>query len=197
MSHREKGHIKSRERVRELGEVYTQPREVAAMLDLIPEMFDDIDYRFLEPACGNGNFLVAILRRKIAGIREEAHGGTPRWYEFALLRSLASIYAVDISAENVHEARCRMSQVLIAALPPGGAATSKGAFDSAVDVILASNIVVGDSLNDASSIVFVEYEPQAGETFARKPSHLTPPEIDLFYTPPQPLPTVHFSELGN
>lgn len=60
-------HIKSKERVRDLGEVYTQPREVNAMLDLIPDAFASIDTRFFEPAAGDGNFLVAIL--------DWAHGG--------------------------------------------------------------------------------------------------------------------------
>ena len=57
--------IKSRKRVRDHGEVFTNPREVNAMLDLVKEESERIDSRFLEPACGDGNFLAEILRRKL------------------------------------------------------------------------------------------------------------------------------------
>ncbi len=187
-------HIKSRERVRDLGEVYTQPREVQAMLDLIPEAFTDIDTRFLEPAAGDGNFLVAILERKISLIDEAKHGGTKHWYEFALLRCLASTYGIDISDENVDEARERMTSVIDAAhVFQGGDATPD--FVTAVAAILATNVVVGDSLNAADQIVFVEYTPQPGDRFQRVQSELESPEIDLFYQPPAPLPTIHYSGL--
>src|SRR5690606_927180 len=137
----------------DLGEVYTQPREVNAMLDLVPDAFTDIDTRFLEPAAGNGNFLVAILDRKIGLINEQDFGGTTEWFEFALLRCLASIYAIDISVENVVEARERMLAMVItaAALDDGDASD---AFGRAAREILRTNIVVGDSLNCAGEIVF-------------------------------------------
>lgn len=185
-------HIKSRARVRDLGEVYTQPREVKAMLDLIPDMFVEIDTRFLEPAAGNGNFLVAILERKIAAISPAETG---RAYEFAVLRCLASIYGVDINEENVGEARERMLAIVtVAAAFDDGEASAT--FIRAAEAILATNIVVGDSLNAADKIVFIEYTPLPGERFQRVPSELEPPQMDLFYEPPEPLPTVHYSELG-
>lgn len=188
-------HIKSRERVRDLGEVYTQPREVQAMLDLIPDAFTEIDTRFLEPAAGDGNFLVAILERKIALIDEERFGGTEEWFEFALLRCLASIYAIDINEENVEEARERLLAIVISAAAfDDGEASER--FRRAALEILRTNVVVGDSLNSADQIVFIEYTPLSGERFQRAPSELEQPEMDLFYLPPEPLPTVHYSELG-
>jgi hypothetical protein len=187
-------HMRSRDRVRDLGEVYTQPREVKAMLDLIPEAFASIDFRFLEPAAGDGNFLVAILERKIASIDEADHGGTEHWYEFALLRCLASIYGIDISDENVDESRERMTSVIDAAHVLHGTPATPY-FDKAIEAILATNIVVGDSLN-ATQIVFVEYTAIDGERFQRLPSELEAPELDLFYEPPPPLETVHYSELA-
>jgi hypothetical protein len=187
-------HIKSRDRVRNLGEVYTQAREVEAMLDLIPDAFESIDSRFLEPAAGDGNFLVAILERKIAAIDEADHGGTEHWYEFALLRCLTSIYGIDISDENVCESRGRMAAVIEAAHAfRGRVATSQ--FESAVATVLATNIVVGDTLN-AERIIFVEYTAIGGERFQRTPFELESPELDLFYEPPRPLSTVHYSELA-
>lgn len=188
-------HIKSRERVRNLGEVYTQPREVDAMLDLIPDAFADIDTRFLEPAAGDGNFLVAILARKIAAIGEKKYGGSEHWYEFALLRCLASTYGIDISDENVNEARERMSSVVVAAHVLHGESMTP-AFAQSAAAILATNVVAADSLTAAGQIVFVEYTPLPGERFQRVCSELEPPEMDLFFQPPTPLPTVHYSDLG-
>ena len=188
--------MKSRERVKDLGEVYTQPREVNAMLDLIPDAFMGIDTRFLEPAAGDGNFLVAILERKIAAIDERRDGGTAHWYEFALLRCLASIYGIDINQENVDEARERVMAVVDAAhVFRGEPATAE--FVRAAETIIATNVIVGDSLNEADKIIFTEYTPLPGERFERVPSELeTRVNVDLFYLPPKSLPTIHFSELG-
>lgn len=69
-------------------------------------------------------------------------------------------------------------------------------FDRAVQAILATNVVQGDSLNAAEKIVFVEYIPVERERFERIPSELEAPEMDLFYEPPAPLLTIHFTELG-
>ena len=57
--------IKSRQRVTEHGEVFTAEREVKAMCDLVKQETERIDSRFLEPACGTGNFLTEILARKL------------------------------------------------------------------------------------------------------------------------------------
>ncbi len=101
--------VKSVERVRDLGEVFTPPNTVGAMLDLLPQ---DIwqphpSANFLEPACGDGNFVVAILNRKLVAITH-AHqrgrlpaGSTREAAQFHALEALASIYAVDISIDNV------------------------------------------------------------------------------------------------
>ena len=98
--------IKHRDRVRDLAEVYTHQREVTAMLDLVPDMFpseddpDNLDKTFLEPAAGHGNFLVEILRRKLALVTAVG-AAAARGYEHRILRCLASIYGIDIDAENV------------------------------------------------------------------------------------------------
>ena len=62
----EKKQVKSRERVAAHGEVFTAEREVKAMCDLVKPETERIDSRFLEPACGDGNFLAEILTRKLA-----------------------------------------------------------------------------------------------------------------------------------
>lgn len=186
--------IKSRERVRDLAEVYTHKREVDAMLDLIPDMFERIDSRFLEPACGDGNFLVEVLARKLALASEKQHGGTPNWFEFAVLRAIASMYAVDISDENVSEAQDRMSAVIEKEFAEQGREPSP-AFHDAARVILTANVVQGDTLNGLGSIELMEWEAGEGETFIRTPSGLEEPEHDLFYVAPEPMAPVHYSEL--
>ena len=61
--------VKSKQRVADHGEVFTAEREVNAMLDLVKQETERIDSRFLEPACGDGNFLSEILRRKLAVVK--------------------------------------------------------------------------------------------------------------------------------
>jgi len=183
------GHFRSLKRVRAQGEVFTQPREIGAMLALISEAFEDIGSSFLEPAAGSGNFLPPILRRKVEKVSELEHGGTPSWYEFAVLRCLSSIYAIDIDAENVEEARQRL-------LTEVSKLSSGANFLRAAGVILATNIICGDSLKDSQEILLVEYRAIENETFERPVHYLSPPDLDLFFVPPEPLPAVHFSELG-
>lgn len=101
--------VKSVERVRDLGEVFTPAETVQSMLDMLPvEMWDPHpSATFLEPACGDGNFVVAILDRKLNSVLEAYNGGTlpagtnREGLQFHVLEALASIYAVDLSADNV------------------------------------------------------------------------------------------------
>lgn len=96
--------VKSRERVREHGEVFTAEREVKAMLDLVKEECENIDATFLEPACGDGNFLDEILRRKLAVCRKKYAQSAADYEKFSFL-ACTTLYGVDILADNV--ARCR------------------------------------------------------------------------------------------
>ena len=108
--------IKSRKRVAEHGEVFTAEREVKAMLDLVKPETERIDSRFLEPACGNGNFLVEILRRKLSAVEKQKH----MWHRDKVagkmadlsLLAVSSIYGIDIMADNVNESRVRMLSIL-------------------------------------------------------------------------------------
>jgi hypothetical protein len=184
--------MRSVERAQELGEVFTSPSEVNAMLDLVPDMFKDLGTTFLEPACGHGNFLVEILARKIALI---GNFETSNHYEFALVRAVGSIYGIDISVENIEDARHRMFEMVEAAHAIFGCKPSER-FDSAIWHLLSTNLVVGDSLNRAAEIVLVEYLPTAEFHLSRRPFHLEEPEIDLFYVGPKPLDTVHYLSLG-
>ena len=87
--------VKSRQRVTDHGEVFTAQREVNAMLDLVKQETERIDSRFLEPACGTGNFLVEILKRKLAVV-EQRYAKSQIEYERYAILALSSIYGVDI-----------------------------------------------------------------------------------------------------
>ena len=89
--------IKSRQRVADHGEVFTNPREVNAMLDLVRDESFRIDSRFLEPACGDGNFLIEILRRKLSLLNDIK---TPTEWEFKSLIAVGSCYGIDILPDN-------------------------------------------------------------------------------------------------
>ena len=173
----ESDQIKSRERVRDLGEVYTHHREVSAMLDLVPDMFPskenpgNTDRAFLEPACGSGNFLVEILARKLAYVTPSRYGSSER-FEHRVLRCLASIYGIDICDENVATARERMADVI-----HGHIAchirdqTQTPLFLSAVNAILATNVIPANTLANAADIELVEYASPADGMFIREWSH--------------------------
>ena len=103
--------IKSRQRVTERGEVFTAEREVNAMLDLVKQETERIDSRFLEPACGNGNFLVEILRRKLEVIRRQYQKQLGE-LELQTTIALSSIYGVDIMKDNVEECCQRLLDIV-------------------------------------------------------------------------------------
>ena len=196
--------IKSRERVRDLAEVYTHEREVNAMLDLVPIMFPsetdpgNTDCTFLEPACGHGNFVVAILARKLRWVTPRRYGRGER-LEHRMLRCLASIYGIDISAENVAETRGRMRALADEHLAANDATKVTRGFREAFDAILATNLIQADTLADAAEIELVAYEPGPNGTFIREWSRPLDPAADepnLFTLPPRrdEVP-VHYSEL--
>lgn len=199
--------IKSRERVRDLAEVYTHKREVDAMLDLVPDMFpnaDDpanTDRTFFEPACGSGNFLEEILRRKLVFVTTRRYGRGER-YEHRILRCLASAYGVDISPDNVHESRHRLRAVINSHLDNDlNTQVVSRAFVDAAEMILDTNIVCGDTLAEAATIELVAYHAGRGGTFTREWSFLDSETraLDLFstLTPKRDERPVHYSELGS
>lgn len=99
--------VKSKQRVTDHGEVFTAEREVNAMLDLVKQETERIDSRFLEPACGDGNFLAEILRRKLAVVKRK-YGKSPIDYEKNAVLAATSIYGVDILQDNAEACRARM-----------------------------------------------------------------------------------------
>lgn len=124
--------IKSKKRVKEFAEVYTNEREVKAMCDLIPkEIWDNIESTFLEPACGNGNFLVEIYARKLERCKDEKDG----------LKALASIVGIDIQQDNVDESRLRLRSMFLDKFPNANSFCLY-----MLETILNNNIICADSL---------------------------------------------------
>lgn len=102
--------VKSKERVAEHGEVFTAEREVEAMCDLVKQETERIDSRFLEPACGDGNFLSAILKRKLTVVTKKYKRSAYDWERYSLL-ALGSVYGVDIMQDNVLDCRERLFDI--------------------------------------------------------------------------------------
>jgi hypothetical protein len=170
--------IKTRARVRNLAEVYTHEREVQAMLDMVSDMFPSAeapgnhDRTFFEPSCGSGNFLEEILYRKLSTVTARRYGRGEK-YEHRVLRCLASIYGVDIDFENVMESRDRLRAAIASHLDRDmNTVVPSEALALAVEAILESNIVVGDSLNEPHKIPLIHYRPTRVGFFLREWTYL-------------------------
>lgn len=140
-----KTQTKSKERVREHGEVFTAEREVKAMCDLVKDETVRIDSRFLEPACGDGNFLAEILKRKLAVVRKK-YGKSPLDYEKNSLLAASSIYGVDILQDNVTACRARMFDIWNTEYTAVCKKECDDQTREAVRFILSRNIVCGNAL---------------------------------------------------
>lgn len=133
--------VRSKQRVADHGEVFTPPSLVESMLDLVKQESERIDSRFLEPACGSGNFAVEVLRRKLATV-EMKYGRSDFERRHYALFGLMCIYGIELLADNVVECRENMLQVLRDYLNIG---ESDGIFKAAA-YVLSQNIVHGDAL---------------------------------------------------
>jgi len=102
--------VKSKKRVADHGEVFTSEREVNAMLDLVKQETERIDSRFLEPACGTGNFLVEILNRKLKIVKDRYKKSQIEFERNAII-AISSIYGVDILQDNAIECRDRLFEI--------------------------------------------------------------------------------------
>lgn len=137
--------IKSRQRVAEHGEVYTAEREVKAMCDLVSDECSRIDSRFLEPACGDGNFLAEILSRKLAAVKKKYKKSVIDYEKNALL-AVSSIYGVDILADNVAACRERLFKIWQKEYKAVVKTAYSEDTEKSVRFILSKNIVCGNAL---------------------------------------------------
>jgi len=148
--------IKSKRRVADHGEVFTPRWLVEKMLDLVKHETERIDSRFLEPACGSGNFLVPVLQRKLAAVEAKFGKSDFERQHYALL-ALMCTYGIELLADNVFECRANMLEVFNDYL--NLAETDE--LYAAASYVLSQNLVHGDALtlrtHDGQPITFAEW----------------------------------------
>jgi len=148
--------IKSKKRVADHGEVFTPEWMVDAMLDLVKEESERIDSRFLEPACGSGNFLVKILKRKLCAVELKFGKSEFEKRQYALL-ALMCAYGIELLEDNIIECRANMLEVLADYLRIDDADDLYGAASH----VLSLNLIQGDALSmkgaDGAPITFSEW----------------------------------------
>ncbi len=187
-------HVVSKKRVADHGEVYTGAREVNAMLDLVAHECERIDSRFLEPACGNGNFLAEVLRRKLATVDKRNAHNRDKWERDAIL-AVCSLYGIDLLADNIAACGSRLLEVVNSAHAARFKTPLPYEASRAAAYILSKNVVQGDALTlrttENRPIVFPEWSPVNGTMLKRRDfayDHL----LDHAHVSNMPL----FSDLG-
>ena len=204
--------VKSKQRVADHGEVFTPAWMVEAMLDLVKGESERIDSRFLEPACGSGNFLVRILQRKLAAVELKFGKSDFEKQHYALL-ALMCAYGIEILADNIAECRANMLDILADHL---GVDESDNLYRAA-SYVLSQNIVHGDAMtmraHGGEPITFAEWGYLGKGKFQRRDfrfdvltgssafsaegslfAHLGKHEI---FTPTKTYPPMTIGELGS
>ena len=148
--------VKSKQRVADHGEVFTPSWMVEDMLNLVKGETERIDSRFLEPACGDGNFLVEILKRKLASVEHKYGNSEFERRHFALF-ALMCLYAIELLSDNISDCRAKLLSIFTEYLK----------IDPANDVyragfyVLSQNLVHGDAMKmrtqDDQAIIFAEW----------------------------------------
>ena len=210
--------VKSKQRVADHGEVLTSPREVNAMLDLVKHETDRIDSRFLEPACGTGNFLTEILNRKLRVVEARYGQSQPDYERYAVL-AVSSLYGIDILGDNVQECRKRLFDIFDQRYTSLFGGRAKDQCRHAARFILTRNIIWGDALSlktadsNPQPIVFSEWSPVNGTMLKRRDftfhgllAHEAVKALPLFSdmgedvfipTPKKDYPVTHFLEVAS
>jgi hypothetical protein len=160
-------HIKSKQRVADHGEVFTPAWMVKAMLDLVKDETERIDSRFLEPACGSGNFIVEILRRKLAAV-ELKYGKSEFERQHYALLSLMCIYGIELLEDNIIECRANVLEIFVKYL---NLAESDELYRAA-SCVLSQNLVHGDARKmltyEGQPITFAEWGSLGKGKFQRR-----------------------------
>ena len=186
------------------------------MLDLVKQETERIDSRFLEPACGTGNFLTVILKRKLAVV-EKRYGKSQLDFERYAVLAVSSLYGVDILLDNVRDCRLRLFEIFDATYTSLFKKETKDKCREAVRFILERNIIWGDALDlktkdePRKPIVFSEWSPVNGSMLKRRDFMLSfllekQHQMILFSDegnvadlnePIKEYPPVHFMEIAN
>lgn len=164
--------VKSKKRVADHGEVFTNEREVNAMLDLVKQETERIESTFLEPACGDGNFLAEVLRRKLNVVTERYRKSQFEWERYSVI-AISSIYGVDILEDNAQECRERLFNIFNEYYQKLFKKECKEDCRRSVKYLLKRNILWGDALDFTNPvtkqpIIFSEWKPINGTLIKRK-----------------------------
>ncbi|GAB6068508.1 type III restriction endonuclease subunit M [Methylothermus subterraneus] len=187
--------VRSKQRVTDYGEVFTPKPIVNAMLDLVKEETERIDSRFLEPACGTGNFLIEILNRKLRVVESRYAKSQVEYERYAIL-AVSSIYGIDILEDNAEECRRRLFAVFDEAYTRLFKKKTKAQCRETVRYILKKNIVHGDALTlktmgeNSQPIVFPEWSLVSGSLLKRRDFAFH----ELFLSPGERVPSLFESE---
>lgn len=138
--------VKTKQRVADHGEVFTNAREVNAMLDLVEHETNRIESCFLEPACGNGNFLVEVLQRKLAVVENRYSKSQLDWERSALI-AISSLYGVDILEDNTIECQERLFSAFYKMYNLKFGSNMKLDLLKSIKYLLQRNILWGDALD--------------------------------------------------
>lgn len=148
--------VKSKKRVSDHGEVFTPAWLVNDMLDLVKDETERIDSRFLEPACGSGNFLVPVLERKLAAAQTK-YGKNEFELRHQALFGLMCVYGIELLSDNVAECRENLHDTFVKHLKVG----AESEWANAAGAVLEANIVQGDALKmetvAGAPILFAEW----------------------------------------
>jgi hypothetical protein len=159
--------VKSKQRVADHGEVFTPEWLVEAMLDLVKDESERIDARFLEPACGSGNFLVQVLRRKLAAV-ELRYGKSDFERRHFALYALMCTYGIELLEDNIAECRENMLEVFTGHLR----IDESDDLYRAASFVLSQNLVHGDALtmltSDKQPITLAEWAYLTKGKFKRR-----------------------------
>jgi hypothetical protein len=188
--------VKSKERVADHGEVFTAEREVNAMLDLLKHETERIDSRFLEPACGNGNFLAEILRRKLEVVENRYSKSQTEWERYAII-AVSSIYGIDILQDNTIECQERLYKLFNDIYSALFKDKCKIECNNSVSFLLKRNILWGDALDlknpvTKEPIVFSEWCAVNGSMMKRRDF-----KLDMLMRATASQPNTLFSDLGD
>ncbi|MCI6067182.1 MAG: hypothetical protein MR707_02975 [Galactobacillus timonensis] len=169
--------IKSKQRVSDHGEVFTADREVNAMLDLVKDETERIDSTFLEPACGEGAFLIKILDRKLSAVKTK-YGKNEADYEKYAIVALSSLYGIDIMSDNAQNCRDRLYAFWNDLYTSVCKSSTRDEVREAAKYILQKNILVGNALtlkmvdgnqiDTDQPIIFAEWSMVTGTKIKRR-----------------------------
>lgn len=213
-----KTQVVSKRRVEDHGEVLTNAREVNAILDLVKSETERIESRFLEPACGTGNFLAVVLQRKLLVV-EARYAKSQIEYERYAILAVSSIFGIDILQDNVEQCRARLFEVFDSNYRRFFKHRGTDRCRNAAKFIFERNIVWGDALSlktvdsDPQPIVFSEWSPVNGSLLKRRDfsfhgllEHAATKELPLFSdlgedvfipTPEREFPLTHFLDVAD